>query len=456
MRYDIIVIGSGPGGYAVAIRASQLGRKVAVVERAEEGGTCVNWGCIPTKALIRSAHVFNDCRNAGSFGVELACDPVPDMAKIVARSRTVAANMSKGVQFLLKKNNVDVIHGFGRLASASSVDVDGTIYEAGNIILATGARPRELPSIPVDHKHVITSKDALSLDRLPESMVVIGSGAIGIEFAWLYATLGTKVTLVEYMPQIMPLEDEEVAAAVERSFRRMRVNVMTSATVRDVTPGEFDCEVVVEGKKGEERLSAEIVLSATGIQPNIEGLGLEELGIRTERGRVVVDFSFRTSVEGIYAIGDIIATPALAHVATAEAIRCAEIICGLTPAEIDYGTIPSCVFTSPEVASVGLTEKQAQERGIEYRVGRFPFSSSGRAMASGEREGFAKLIFDSEERLIGAHLVGANVTEMLGEAALAKQLGATAGEIARTIHAHPTMSEGIMEAAMLASEAAKA
>lgn len=446
--YDIIIIGSGPGGYVAAIRASQLGKKVALVERAELGGVCLNWGCIPTKALLKSAQVYTYCKNAAHYGVEITGEVKPDFEKIVARSRTVAETMSKGVAFLMKKNNIEIIPGFGKIAGKGKVDVDGVVYETQNIILATGARPRQMPFMPIDGEHVISSKEALTLTKLPESMIVVGSGAIGSELASLYASLGVKTTIIEYMPQIMPLEDEEVAKAMERSFRKIRATVMTSTTVKNVTVGEDGlCHVEIEGKKGAQELTAEVVLSAVGIKSNIENIGLEENGITVERDKVVVDEHYQTSLEGVYAIGDIVAGPALAHVASAEAIHCVEHICGLNPEKVDYSTIPSCIFTSPEVASVGMTEKQAVEAGIEYKVGRFPFTASGKATAAGDRDGFAKLIFDNEEKLIGAHLVGANVTEMLGEPTLAKRLGITAHTIARTIHSHPTMHEGVMEAA---------
>ena len=455
MNYDIIVIGSGPGGYVAAIRAAQLGKKVAIVEKADLGGVCLNWGCIPTKALLKSAQVFSYCKNAAHYGVAVEGEVKPDFEKIVARSRTVAETMSKGVAFLMKKNNIDVINGFGKLAGEGKVEVDGTVYEAAAIILATGARPRQMPFMPVDGQHVITSKEALVLPKLPQSMIVVGSGAIGSEFACLYASLGVKVTVIEYMPQMMPLEDEEVAKSMERSFRKMRATVLTSTNVKSVTVGEDGmCSVEIEGKKGAETLSAEIVLSAVGIKSNIEGIGLEEMGIEVDRDKIKVDEHYQTSAKGVYAIGDIIATPALAHVASAEAIHCVEHICGLTPDAVDYSTIPSCIFTSPEVASVGMTEQQAQKAGIEYKVGRFPFTASGKATAAGDRDGFVKLIFDADEKLIGAHLVGATVTEMLGEPTLAKRLGVTAHAIAKTIHSHPTMHEGLMEAAEAALGAA--
>ena len=447
MKYDVLVIGSGPGGYVAAIRAAQLGKKVALVERAEVGGVCLNRGCIPTKALIKSAHVYQHCKEAARYGVALTGDVQPDLAAMTARARTVAETMSKGVMFLLKKNNIELIQGFGRLTAPHTVEVEGACYEADHIILATGARPRELPFLPIDGRRVISSTEAMRLDQLPASMVVVGSGAIGSELAWFYAALGVKVTLVEYLPRIMPLEDEEVSKAMERAFRKLRATVLTGTTVKGVRTDGAQCEVEIEGKRGPETLTAEIVLSAVGIEANIEGLGIETVGCRTERGRVVVDEFYRTSCEGLYAIGDIIATPALAHVASAEAICCVEKLCGLDPAPIDYTTIPSCIFTAPEVASVGLTEEQAAARGIACKVGRFPFTASGKATAAGERDGFVKLIFDEQERLIGAHMVGDSVTEMLAEPTLAKALGTTAHQIARTIHAHPSMNEAMMEAA---------
>ncbi|CVI65959.1 MULTISPECIES: dihydrolipoyl dehydrogenase [unclassified Alistipes] len=455
MKYDIIVIGSGPGGYVAAIRASQLGKKTAIVERAEAGGVCLNWGCIPTKALLKSAQVYTYCKNAAHYGLELAGEVRPDLEKIVARSRGVAETMSKGVAFLLKKNNIDLIQGFGRLKGDGRVNVDGTEYEADHIILATGARPREMPFMPIDGKHVISSREALTLTELPETMIVVGTGAIGSEFASLYASLGTKVTVIEYLPRMLPLEDEEVSKTMERSFRKLRATVLTSTTVKSVkVNADGKCEVEIEGKKGTEILTADVVLSAVGIKSNIERIGLEELGIRVERDKIVVDRFYRTDAQGVYAIGDIVGGPALAHVASAEAICCVEAICGLNPSPVDYSTVPSCVFTTPEVASVGLTEQQAREQGLAYKVGRFPFTASGKATAAGDRDGFVKLIFGEDDKLLGAHLVGANVTEMIAEPTLAKALGATAHRIARTIHAHPTMNEGVMEASEAAMGAA--
>ena len=455
MKYDIIVIGSGPGGYVAAIRASQLGKKTAIVERAEAGGVCLNCGCIPTKALLKSAQVYTYCKNAAHYGLELAGEVRPNLEKIVARSRGVAETMSKGVAFLLKKNNIDLIQGFGRLKGDGRVDVDGTEYEADHIILATGARPREMPFMPIDGKHVISSREALTLTELPETMIVVGTGAIGSEFASLYASFGTKVTVIEYLPRMLPLEDEEVSKTMERSFRKLRATVLTSTTVKSVkVNADGKCEVEIEGKKDTEILTADVVLSAVGIKSNIERIGLEELGIRVERDKIVVDRFYRTDAQGVYAIGDIVGGPALAHVASAEAICCVEAICGLNPSPVDYSTVPSCVFTTPEVASVGLTEQQAREQGLAYKVGRFPFTASGKATAAGDRDGFVKLIFGEDDKLLGAHLVGANVTEMIAEPTLAKALGATAHRIARTIHAHPTMNEGVMEASETAMGAA--
>ncbi len=466
MKYDIIVIGSGPGGYVAAIRASQLGKQVAVVEKAELGGVCLNWGCIPTKALLKSAQVYHYASMAADYGIELGAPAVPVMENMVARSRSVAAQMSKGVAFLLNKNKIDVIFGRGKLAGKGKVAVssmtDGmsepseTIYEADHIILATGARPREMPFIPVDGKRVVNSRQALLLDHIPESMIVVGSGAIGSEFAYLYASLGTKVTIVEYLPNLMPLEDEEVSRQMERSFRKMKMGVLTGTTVKSVKVNDAGrCQVEIEGKKGAETLEAEMVLSAVGIKSNIEDLGLEEMGVQVERDKVVTDSFGKTTAEGVYAIGDLVASPALAHVASAEAIRCVEKICGLEPQPVDYTTIPSCVYTSPEVASVGLTEKEALAQGYEIKIGKFPYTASGKATAAGERDGFVKLIFEVPTgKLLGAHMVGSNVTEMIAEPTIAKALGVTAHQIATAVHPHPTMSEAVMEAAEAASGAA--
>lgn len=452
MKYDIIVIGSGPGGYLAALKASRKGKKVAVVERAELGGVCLNWGCIPTKAMLKSAQVYHYITSAEAYGVTLEGTATPSIEKIVARSRGVADQMNKGVGFLLKKAGVDVLVGTGRLAAKGVVEVvaaDGSAesHEADHIILATGSRPREIPIMPIDGKRIISSREAMTLDHLPESMIIVGSGAIGCEFAWVYAALGVKVTVIEYLPNMLPLADEEVSRTLERSFRKMKATVLTGTGVKAVRVVEDGCEVDIEGKKGAETLKADIVLSAVGVKSNIEGLGLEELGVKVERDKVVVDDKYRTSVEGIYAIGDIIASPALAHVASAEATVCVEAICGGNPQPIDYTTIPSCVYTIPEVAMVGLTEKQAVEQGYEVKVGKYQFMASGKATAAGDRDGFVKLIYDAATlRLLGAHIIGGSVTEMLGEPTLAKQLGITARQIADTVHAHPTMYEGLLEA----------
>ncbi len=448
MNFDIIIIGAGPGGYVAAIKAAQEGKKVALVERAELGGVCLNWGCIPTKALLKSAQAYTYCKNAATYGVDIEGKINPNMERVVARSRGVAENMSKGVSFLLQKNSVEIIRGCGKLVAAGQVEVDGALYSADNIILATGARPRELPNIPLDGVKVISSKQALQLDKLPATIAVIGSGAIGSEFAYLYAALGVKVTIIEYLPNLMPLEDQEVSKTMERAFRKLRAQVLTSTKVNKVSIGEDGlCNVEIEGKKGAETLSVEMVLSAVGIKSNIEDLGLEQVGVVVERDKVVVDKHYQTSVANIYAIGDIIATPALAHVESAEAIHCVEHICGLKPQAIDYTSIPSCVFTSPEVASVGLTEEQAKEQGIEYTVGRFPFTASGKATAAGDRDGFVKLLIDNSNHIIGTHIIGGNVTELIAEPTLAKRVGVTAEQIASTVHAHPSLNEAIMEAA---------
>ena len=445
--YDLIVIGGGPAGYVGAIRAAELGAKVALVERAELGGTCLNWGCIPTKALLKSAQVYHYCTSAKSFGVAIEGEVKADLKAMVARSRQVAATTGRGVEMLLKRAGVEVITGSAELVSANEVKVGEATYEAKNILLATGASPREVPSIPVDHNYILTSRDALVLEELPETMVVVGSGAIGSEFAFLYASLGVKVTVVEYMPQFMPLLDGEVSAAAERSFRRLRATVMTNTAVKGVSVVDGKCVVEVEQKGETKQLVADKVLSAVGIKSNIEGLGLDKVGVQVERDKIVVDSKFQTSVSGVYAVGDIIASPALAHIASAEAVNCVEQMFGKNPKVIDYTLTPACVFTTPEIASVGLTEEQAQKQGLEYKVARYNFASSGKAAAAGDRDGFIKLIFDAENKLRGAHIIGANVVEMLGEPSVAMAMGATAEDIASTIHAHPSLYEGIFEAA---------
>ena len=456
MNYDLIVIGSGPGGYVAAIRASQLGMNVAVVERAELGGICLNWGCIPTKSLLKSAQVLEYAKHAADYGVKLE-NAEADFAAVIARSRGVADKMSKGIQFLFKKNNITVIEGTGKLTADKHVEVtnaagEKSLFEARHVILATGARSRQLPNIPQDGRRIIGYRQALTLDHRPASMVVVGSGAIGSELAYFYNAMGTKVLLVEFMPNVLPVEDEEVSKQVARSFKKAGIDVMVKSSVESVdTTGEL-LKVNIKNKKGEiETHEAEIVLSAVGITPNIEGIGLEELGIATERGRVTVNEYYRTNVEGVYAIGDIVGGPALAHVASAEAICCVEHIAGLNPAPVDYTNVPGCTYVTPEVASVGLTEAKAREAGYDVKIGKFPFTASGKASAAGANEGFVKLIFNAaDDTLLGAHMVGMNVTEMIAEMVLARAAKVKAHEIIKAIHPHPTMSEAVMEAASAA------
>ncbi len=456
MNYDVIIIGSGPGGYVTAIRAAQLGLKVAVVERENLGGICLNWGCIPTKSLLKSAQAFEYAKHATDYGVIIEGDVKPDFAAMVKRSRGVAEGMSKGIAYLFKKNKVETLTGFGKLAGKNSVEVTDnagkkTTYTAKHIILATGARSRVLPNLPQDGEKIIGYRKALTLDKQPESMVVVGSGAIGSEFAYFYQSIGTKVTLVEFMPTVVPNEDADVAKQLERSFKKMKMKVLTSASVESVDTTGDKCKATIKTKKGEQIVEADIVLSAVGITPNTEGIGLEEQGVETENGRVKVDEFYRTNVEGIYAIGDIVAGPALAHVASAEGIACVEKIAGLTPDPIDYANIPGCTYTNPEVSSVGLSEAKAKEAGYEIKVGKFPYSASGKASAAGQKEGFVKLIFDAKYgELLGAHMIGGNVTEMIAELVVAKKLEITGHELLKTIHPHPTMSEAVMEAAAAA------
>jgi len=451
-QYDVIVIGSGPGGYVAAIRAAQLGMKTAVVEKAELGGVCLNWGCIPTKALLKSAQVFDYINHAEEYGISISGTTQPNLSAMVKRSRGVAEGMSKGIQFLLKKNKVDVITGFGKAMPGKMVEVSGSdgakvLYGANHIIIATGARSRVLDQLPIDGKKIIGYRNAMVLEQLPESLVVVGSGAIGTEFAYFYNTIGSQVTLIEYLPNIVPLEDEEVSKQLERSFKKAGMKVMVSSEVLSVDTTGSKCKVVVRTKKGEETIEADAVLSAVGIAANIEGIGLEETGIQTAKGKIVVDDFYRTNVAGYYAIGDVVPGPALAHVASAEGIICVEKIAGLNPEPMDYNNIPGCTYSFPEIASVGYTEAKAKEAGFDVKVGKFPFSASGKASAAGAKEGFVKVIFDAKYgEFLGAHLIGANVTEMIAEVVVARKLETTAHEIIKAVHPHPTMSEAIMEA----------
>ena len=450
MNYDIIVIGSGPGGYVTAIRASQLGFKTAIIEKENLGGICLNWGCIPTKALLKSAQVFKYINHAEDFGLNKV-EASFDFPNVVQRSRGVAEKMSKGVEFLMKKNKIDVIFGTAKVKPGKKVAVekDGAVteYTAEHIVLATGARSRELPNLPQDGKKVIGYRQALTLPKQPKSMIVVGSGAIGVEFAYFYATMGTEVTVVEFMPNIVPVEDEDVSKHLEKSFKKAKIKVMTNASVESVDTSGEGVKAQVKTEKGVVELQADILLSAVGITANIENIGLEEVGIKTEKGRVVVDEWYRTSVSGYYAIGDILPTQALAHVASAEGITCVEKIKGLDVERIDYGNIPGCTYCTPEIASVGLTEKQAKEKGYEIKVGKFPFSASGKATANGDTDGFVKVIFDVKYgEWLGCHMIGTGVTEMIAEAVAARKLETTGHEILKTVHPHPTLSEAVMEA----------
>jgi dihydrolipoamide dehydrogenase len=456
MSYDLIVVGSGPGGYVAAIRAAQLGLSVGVVERENLGGICLNWGCIPTKSLLKSAQAMEYAIHAADYGVSISGEIKPDFQAMVNRSRGVADGMSKGVNFLFRKNKIEEIHGIGRLVDQNSVEVTDeaghrAIHSAKNIILATGARSRELPNMEQDGEKIIGYREAMTLAKQPKSMVVVGSGAIGSEFAYFYQSIGTDVTLIEYLPNVVPNEDEEVSKVLERSFKKMKMKVITNASVESVDTSGKLCKVTIKTKKGEEIIEAEIVLSAVGITPNLENIGLEDLGIVLEKGKVKVNEFYQTNVETVFAIGDIIAGPALAHVASAEGIVCVEKIAGLNPQPIDYSNIPGCTYTNPEVSSVGMTEQKAKEAGYEIKVGKFPYSASGKASASGQKEGFVKLIFDAKYgELLGAHMIGANVTELIAEIVVAKKLEITGHELIKSIHPHPTMSEAIMEAAAAA------
>ena len=450
-KYDIIVLGSGPGGYVTAIRASQLGFKTAVIEKENLGGVCLNWGCIPTKALLKSAQVFEYLKHAQDYGLSVK-EFDKDFSAVVKRSRDVAEGMSKGVQFLMKKNKIDVIEGYGKVKSGKKVEVkdkDGKVteYSAEYIIIATGARSRELPALPQDGKKVIGYRQALTLPEQPKKMIVVGSGAIGIEFAYFYNSMGTEVTIVEFMPNIVPVEDEEVSKQLERSFKKLGIKILTSAEVTKVGTSGKGVKAFVKTSKGEEVLEADILLSAVGIKTNIENIGLEEVGIATDRDKILVDKYYQTNVPGYYAIGDVVPGQALAHVASAEGILCVEKIKGLHVEPLDYGNIPGCTYCTPEIASVGLTEKQAKEKGYEIKVGKFPFSASGKAKAGGNADGFVKVIFDAKYgEWLGCHMIGAGVTDMIAEAVVARKLETTGHEVLKAVHPHPTMSEAVMEA----------
>ena len=456
MNYDLIVIGSGPGGYVAAIRASQLGMKVGVVEKESLGGVCLNWGCIPTKALLKSAQVFQYAQHAKDYGVKIGGKITPEFKGMIDRSRNVADSMSKGIQFLFKKNKIDSIEGHGRITKDKKVEVetkDGKkeTYEAKSIIIATGARSRELPSLPIDGEKIIGYRKAMTLEKQPESMVIVGSGAIGSEFAYFYNSIGTNVTLVEYLPQVVPLEDEEVSKQLGRNFKKSGIKVMTNSSVESADTSGEKIKVKIKTKKGEEEVDTDVVLSAVGITANIEDVGLEQAGIKTEKGKVVVDEFYKTNVDGIYAIGDVIDGPALAHLASHEGITCVEKIAGEDPQPLDYGNIPSNTYTVPEIASVGMTEKEAKEAGYELKVGKFPFTASGKAKAAGHADGFVKVVFDAKYgEWLGAHMIGDGVTEMIAEAVTARKLETTGHEIIKSVHPHPTMSEAVMEAAAAA------
>jgi dihydrolipoamide dehydrogenase len=451
MNYDVIVVGSGPGGYVTAIRASQLGLKTAVVERSELGGICLNWGCIPTKALLKSANVFEYINHAADYGINIKGADA-DFPAIVKRSRDVAAGMSNGIQFLMKKNKIDVIVGSGKVKAGKKIDVTDdagkvTDYNANNIIIATGAKSRELPFLPIDGKKILGYRDAMVLPKLPKKMVVVGSGAIGVEFAYFYNAMGVDVTIVEFMDNIVPIEDVDVSKQLGRSFKKAGVKVMVKSSVKSVDTSGTGCKVVIETKKGEETVECDVVLSAVGIKRNIENIGLEDVGIATDSDIIITNDYYQTNIPGYYAIGDVVKGPALAHVASAEGIICVEKIAGMEVESLDYGNIPGCTYCAPEVASVGMTEKAAKEAGFDVKVGKFPFSASGKASAAGHKDGFVKLIFDAKYgELLGGHMIGANVTEMIAEIVAIRKLETTGHELIKTVHPHPTMSEAVMEA----------
>ena len=455
MDYDVIIVGSGPGGYVTAIRASQLGLKTAVVEKESLGGVCLNWGCIPTKALLKSANVFDYINHAEDYGIKVDGFKA-DFNQVIKRSRSVAEKMSGGVQFLMKKNKIDILMGMGKILPGKKVEVTdekgkSNTYNAKNIIIATGAKSRELPNLKQDGEMVIGYRKAMVLDKLPKKMVVVGSGAIGVEFAYFYNAMGVDVTVVEFMPTIVPVEDEDVSKQLERTFKKQGMKIMTNSSVEKIEKSGKSCTVTVKTKKGEEQLSCDIVLSAVGIETNIHGIGLEEVGIAVYNGKIIVNDFYETNIPGYYAIGDIVPGPALAHVASAEGITCVEKIAGLNPEAIDYGNIPGCTYCSPEIASVGMTEKAAKEAGYDVKIGKFPFSASGKASAAGHNDGFIKLIFDAKYgELLGGHMIGANVTEMIAEIVAVRKLETTGHELIKTVHPHPTMSEAVMEAAAAA------
>lgn len=456
MNYDIIVVGSGPGGYVTAIRASQLGLKTAVVERESLGGICLNWGCIPTKALLKSANVFEYISHASDYGINVQESSV-NFDGMIERSRGVANGMSNGIQFLMKKNKIDVLKGNGKVLAGKKVEVtaeDGKteVYTADKgVIIATGARSRQLPNLPQDGEKIIGYREAMTLKKQPKKLVVVGSGAIGVEFAYFYNAIGTEVTVVEYLDTIVPVEDTDVSKQLEKSLKKQGIKVKTGSSVESVDTSGDGCKVLVKTKKGEETIECDVVLSAVGIEANIENIGLEDLGIVTDRGRILVNDYYQTNMPGYYAIGDVIPGPALAHVASAEGIICVEKIAGHHPEALDYGNIPGCTYCSPEVASVGMTEKQAKEAGYELKIGKFPFSASGKASAAGAKDGFVKLIFDAKYgELLGGHMIGANVTEMIAEIVAIRKLEVTGEELIKTVHPHPTMSEAVMEAAAAA------
>ena len=445
-NYDVIVLGTGPGGYVTAIRASQLGLKTAVVEKESLGGVCLNWGCIPTKALLKSAQVFEYLNHADDYGLS-AENVTQDFKKIISRSRNVASGMSKGVTFLMKKNKIDVLKGFGKVKKNNIVSVDGNEYTAKHIIIATGSRSRILPSIEQDGKQIIGYREAMTLEKQPKSITIVGSGAIGIEFAYFYNSIGTDVTVVEYLPNIVPLEDTDISKELEKSFKKKGIKIMTSSEVISVEKTKNKVIALVKNNGEEIKIESEILLSAVGIKSNIENIGLEEVGIATDKDKILVDKYYSTNIPGYYAIGDVVAGPALAHVASAEGILCVEKISGHKVTPIDYGNIPGCTYCSPEISSVGLTEKQAIEKGYKIKVGKFPFSASGKASASGTKEGFVKVIFDEKYgEWLGCHMIGAGVTDMIAEAVLGRKLETTGTEVLKTIHPHPTMSEAVMEA----------